>query len=544
MASQREGGINRRTGAQIAVAALAFFGAFATASARATVPPDVFVMAMQIDDVISLDPAEVFEFTGAEVSANIYERLLYFDDNDVTKIEGGVADAWRVSADGRTYRFHIRPGMTFQSGNPVTAADAAYSLRRVIRLNLSPAFILTQFGFTPGNVDSRIYAADADTLVMETDRAYSPALFYACLTADVASIVDSKLVAAHTANGDEGNGWLRTHSAGSGPFSLRVWKPNEIIILDRFEHYWRGAPAMRTVFIRHIGEPGVQRLLLERGDIDVARNLSPDQAAAIKGRKDLRLRFARKGALYYLALNQKNAFLRRPEVRKAVKYLVDYNGIVTTILRGQAELHQTIIPAGYLGASNERPYKFDAGKANEILGHAAGTRATVTLDVRNVQQDLEIAQSIQASFATAGIKVELVPGDGRQVLTKYRARNHDLYFGRWGPDYQDPHSNAQAFASNPDNSDDGQVKTLAWRNAWNIPGLTRVTNAAVLERDPKKRAADYWDIQRRMLDDSPFVVLYQGVNMAVERAVVHGFVLGPAFDTVSYRGVTKSAVTN
>ncbi len=431
--------------------------------------------------------------------------------------------------------------MTFHSGNPVTAEDAAYSLRRVIRLNLAPAFILAQFGFTPENVDSRITAAGPETLVIETDRAYSPAFFYACLTANVASIVDSKLVASHAQGGDDGNEWLRTRSAGSGPFSLRVWKPNEIIILDRFEDYWRGAPAMRTAFIRHIGEPGVQRLLLERGDIDVARNLIPDQVAAIAGRGDVRLRFARKGALYYLALNQKNEFLRRPEVREAVKYLVDYDGIAGTILRGQAALHQTVIPAGYFGVLDERPFVLDSARANEILGAADGQpRAAVTLDVRNTQTDLEIAQSIQATFAAAGIKVEIVPGDGRQVLTKYRARNHDLYYGRWGPDYQDPHSNAQAFASNPDNSDRGEVKTLAWRNAWDIPALTGMTRAAVLERDAEKRARLYQEIQRRVLEDSPFVVLYQEVDMAVERANVRGFVMGPAFDTVSYRGVTKS----
>ena len=137
-----------------------------------------------------------------------------------------------------------------------------------------------------------------------------------------------------------------------------------------------------------------------------------------------------------------------------------------------------------------------------------------------------------------------MPGDGRQVLTKYRARNHDLYYGRWGPDYQDPHSNAQAFAANPDNSDEGQVKTLAWRNAWDIPELTRMTQEAVLERDAEKRADFYREIQRRVLEDSPFVILYQEVDMAVERANVHGFVMGPAFDTVSYRGVTKSAAGN
>src|SRR3546814_5822616 len=88
-----------------------------------------------------------------------------------------------------------------------------------------------------------------------------------------------------------------------------------------------------------------------------------------------------------------------------------------------------------------------------------------------------MAQSIQATFAQAGIELEIIPGDGSQTLTKYRARNHDIYIGRWGPDYQDPHTNADTFARNPDNSDDAKSKPLAWRNAWDIPEMTKEADA-------------------------------------------------------------------
>ena len=506
----------------------------------AEVPRDVFVMAFQIDDIITLDPAELFEFTAAEVAANIYDRLLYFDQDDVQKIVGGVADSWDVSEDGRHFRFHIRSGVSFQSGNPVTAQDAAYSLQRVVLLDKAPAFILNQFGLTRENVRERISAPDPQTLTIETDRAYAPSFLYACLTSASASIVDSRLAESHAENGDFGNHWLRTHSAGSGPFSLKLWKPDELIVLDRFDQYWRGASAMRQVFIRHIAEPGVQRLLIERGDIDVARNLSPDQVLGMGANSGLRPRYARKGSLYYLGLNQKNALLRTPDVRKAFKYLVDYDGIASTILRGTAEVHETIIPGGYLGALDERPYTWDPAEAKRLLAAAGlGKGFNISVDVRNTRPDIDIAQSLQASFAAAGISLEIIQGDGKQVLTKYRARNHDLFLGRWGPDYQDPHSNAQAFASNPDNSDGAPTKTLAWRNSWDIPDLTRATGSAILERDTARRVADYQGIQKRELEDSPFVILFQEVDLAVERANVHGFVMGPSFDTVSYRGVTK-----
>ena len=93
----------------------------------------------------------------------------------------------------------------------------------------------------------------------------------------------------------------------------------------------------------------------------------------------------------------------------------------------------------------------------------------VTMDAINTSPVIDIAQAIQATFAEAGVQLEIRPGDDKQTLTKYRARNHDIYIGRWGPDYQDPHSNADTFASNPDNRDEARLTgKLAWRNAWDI----------------------------------------------------------------------------
>ena len=78
-----------------------------------------------------------------------------------------------------------------------------------------------------------------------------------------------------------GHEWLKTNSAGSGPFKLRAWKPNESVALDANPDYWRGAPKFKRVVTRHIPEPATQRLLLEKGDIDIARKLSPEDLAAV-----------------------------------------------------------------------------------------------------------------------------------------------------------------------------------------------------------------------------------------------------------------------
>ncbi|TIV86044.1 MAG: ABC transporter substrate-binding protein, partial [Mesorhizobium sp.] len=83
-----------------------------------------------------------------------------------------------------------------------------------------------------------------------------------------------------------------------------------------------------------------------------------------------------------------------------------------------------------------------------------------------------------------------------------------------GQDYFDPNSNAQTFASNPDNSDAAKIKTLAWRNAWDIPDLTKQTEAALLEKDSAKRADMYKDLQQKILDTSPFVIIHQQLEVA------------------------------
>ena len=119
-------------------------------------------MAWQFDDIISLDPAEIFEFSGAEYSAQVYDRLVGIDLKDTSKIVPALAESWTVSDDGKTYTFKIRDGVKFHSGNPLTAEDAAYSLQRAVKLNKSPAFILTQFGFTKDNAEQKIKATDPD----------------------------------------------------------------------------------------------------------------------------------------------------------------------------------------------------------------------------------------------------------------------------------------------------------------------------------------------------------------------------------------------
>ena len=104
----------------------------AGASAYAATPKDTLVMAYVIDDIITLDPAEIYEISSSEYQANAYDRLVALDPSDTSKILNKAAESWSVSPDGKTFIFKIRKGIKFQSGNTLTAEDAelaAHALR-------------------------------------------------------------------------------------------------------------------------------------------------------------------------------------------------------------------------------------------------------------------------------------------------------------------------------------------------------------------------------------------------------------------------------
>lgn len=118
-------------------------------------PKDTLVVAWAIDDVITMDPAESFEISAGEIMGNAYDRLVRFDVNDPSKLYGDLAKSWTVSGDGKTFTFELKPDLKFASGNPLSADDVAFSLQRAVLLDKSPAFILTQFGFSKENVRER-----------------------------------------------------------------------------------------------------------------------------------------------------------------------------------------------------------------------------------------------------------------------------------------------------------------------------------------------------------------------------------------------------
>jgi peptide/nickel transport system substrate-binding protein len=509
--------------------------------ARAATPKGVAVMAKQIDDIVSFDPAESYEFTNGEVDANCYRRLIRPNLDDATKIEGDLAETWDVSKDGLTYTFRLRRDAQFESGNPVTAHDAVFSLQRVVKLNKTPGFIITQFGFNPDNVEKNIRALDEYTLEIKLpNEAEATSFVLYCLSANVGSVVDMKTVMANQANGDLGNAWLKSRTAGAGAYKLTEWTASDHVIIDANPHAATKG-LMRRIVLRHVADPAAQLLLLQKGDVDIARELGSDQLKTIGNDKDLTVASAPQGTSMYVAMNQAMPELQKQQVHQAIKWAIDYDAIARNITPGTWSVAQAFLPDALPGALKHNPFKKDVAKAKLLLaeaGHANGF--AVTMDYISASPHAEIAQALQADLGAIGIKVTLQPGEQKQVITKTRARQHQLALLYWGTDYFDPNSNSQAWCENPDDSDQSKLKILAWRSHFVDKELTSQSQAAVHELDPAKRMALYRSIQEAFMDRAPFAMLLQRNAVAVLGKGVSGFRVGPMPDYTRYTSIAKA----
>lgn len=514
--------------------------ALATAPALAATPDTALVIAQNIDDIVTIDPATAYEFSSGEYVTNVYDKLVAYDAAAPDTLVGQLAESWQVDVPAKTITFKLREGVKFHSGNPLRGADVVGSFKRVLVLNKASAFILGNLGWTADNIEQMV-TAEGNTVTLRWAGDFAESFVLNVLAATPASIVDVETAMANDKDGDLGHAWLNQNSAGTGPFKLVNYRPGEAMVLEANKDYFNGAPAIERVMIRHVAEAATQRLLLESGDVDMAKNMSPDQVAGLEGKAGIKVETYPQTAVHWFSFNQKHEPLTNPALWEAARYLVDYQGMADSFLKGQMQVHQAFWPAGFPGALEDTPFSYDLEKAKKILADGGvQTPLKIELDVINSAPFTDIAASLQQTFAPAGIQFDILPGTGAQVITKYRARTHQGMLLYWGPDFMDPHSNAKAFAYNADNADDKYVSTTTWRNAWMPPAeMNAKTMAALAEQDGDKRNAMYAELQKEIQAEAPFVVMFQAVKQVAMAGKVQGFVNGPSAAFVFYRLVEK-----
>jgi peptide/nickel transport system substrate-binding protein len=529
-----------RTFARLVIAGALAIGATST---HAAPPKDTFLIAGDLSSMITLDPAAIAESITAYTMRSVCDALIELDDDDASKLVPGIAESWTVSPDGSTFTFKIRQGIKFPSGNAVTALDVLWSIKRTLTLNLANAQRLREWDITAGNVDAVIKVADPFTLVFTPPRPFAPSLFpFALSDFRNTAVLDRVTIQKHEVAGDMGRKWLATNTACVGPYRVASWRPQEILILERNETYHGRKPNMKRLIIRHTPEAGAQRLMVEKGDVDMAMNIDPADFAALEKNANVRLVYTPSLRINYFMFNMKDPRFKNPKLFEAFRYLVDYEALEKTLLRNDARVRQSPVPSGVFGAlpDNHRPFKLDIPKAKALLaeaGHPNGFSAEMI--VLNGFPSVDLAQHLQANADKIGVKLKITQMVGSQLFQRARARNYEIYMAGYGFNYPDANNVMLRHAYNPDNSDTSKNSlSVAWRASWD-PGkwINDTIRAAQVERDQKKRLEMYHEIQRRHMATSPLIYMFQNQSVTVLHKRVKTFKRN--LIAVNFAGVEK-----
>ena len=183
-------------------------------STQAQTRQETLILASSIADYITNDPSRTFEFTSQIIDRAAYDTLVTVEPPDISVVKPRLATSWEISKDGKTYTFKLRPGVKFSSGNPLTAQDVRFSLRRLKHLKDQPSFFMDP-------VKDVEVVNDTTVRIILTD---PDASFLAALSCVPCGIIDSKTVMAHGGTDaedgkekDKATEWLNQNSAGSGP---------------------------------------------------------------------------------------------------------------------------------------------------------------------------------------------------------------------------------------------------------------------------------------------------------------------------------------
>jgi peptide/nickel transport system substrate-binding protein len=499
----------------VLVMAILFAG---TALGRAKTPKDALVMAANTGIFISLDPAICYEVLPAQVVSALYDKLVGFKNvNESLVIQPELAESWKISEDGMTFTFKLRDDAVFADGTEVLAEDVVWSYKRYLKLESTSVWLLESVGINKDNMDEKIVEVDEKTVALTFDAPYAENIVLGILDNSWGGVINKDLALQHEVDGDMAKGWLNDHSAGAGQYVLDRWERNTMVTMTANPNYYGDKPNLKRMMIRDVPEPANQRLLLEKGDIDVAWNLDPVMLEELKNVDGVQVVTTPGHSNEYLAMNASWGPLRDPKVRQAIKYAIEYDEIVDVIMAGYAIKTQGFIPKGYFGFVDENPFSQNIEKAKQLMAEAGYEDGfEVELLTNTTQRRKDEAAKVQADLKKIGIDAEVVIMQASQMYTKYRAQGHQMIIAGWGNDYADADNLAMAMASYA-------AGQLAYRCAWDDAYAIEAAEAGRFEKDPVKRQEIYTDLTHYWFENGPFAMFYQSVEFWGVREEVKNF---------------------
>lgn len=466
-------------------------------------------------DVTSIDPAITMDNTTWKIIYNVYERLVDYD-GATTNIKPGVAEKWDVSEDGLTWTFYLEDGHKFSDGTPVDAEAVKASFERSLKINAGPASVFTMI--------SEITVEDPLTVKFTLSDPFPP--FLSTLAANYGNIVNPKAL-EHDENGDLGQNYLASATMGSGPYQLTGWKKGESLTLEVNEHS-KVQPNFKKVVFRVIGDPSVQSMQLEKGEIDIAEGIPVDQIQTLEKADNVTILQEPSLLVDYIYINNKssNAALQDKRVRQALNYAMDYENIINGVQLGYATQMHGPIPDGLWGHDKSvKQYNYDVEKAKQLLAKAGVENLELELLYSDNKSWWETeALALQANLADIGVKLKLnkvAYATSRELMDK---GEFDLMLGVWSPDFGDPYmfmnywydSNNQGLAGN--------------RAFYSNSEVDELLKQAATNNDQEVRLAHYKQIQDIVLDEAPYILLYQKDFILPMSNKVKGFIYNPMLE--------------
>lgn len=453
-------------------------------------------------DPVTLDIHEQLSGGMLQFSHMTFDPLLRWTSD--LSFEPRLAESWE-RIDENTMRFTLREGVTFHSGNELTAEDVRFTFER---LKQSPDFKAIFKPITDINV------VDDYTFELITAQPY-PLLLN---TATYIFPMDSEFYTGTAEDGDDksaivkhGNSFASENLSGTGPYVVTERQQGVRMVFERFDGYWDSeSPGnVGKIVLTPIKENNTRVSALLSGGVDFIAPVPPTDLDRIRRDEDTNLVTMSGTRIILFHMNQERVeAFKNPKVRQAIAYAINQEGIAAKIMKGFATPAAQMSPEGYQGHNPDLELRFDVARAQELMdeaGYADGFTITMMAPNNRYVNDDKIAQAVAAMLARINIQVDLKTLPKAQYWPEYDNRAADMMMIGWHADTEDSANFYEFLTFCQDaESGDGQYNAGNYCNE-EIDALVEQAN---VETDLDKRAELLQDVEQRLYDDAAFVPLH------------------------------------
>lgn len=456
----------------------------------------------------TFDPIQADNSTVDEVVIPAYDTLV--DYNSANEMYDELASEVTVAADGLSVQVAVRPDVTFHDGAALTAADVVYTLDRIKRLGIGVNAYL-------GAYDSAEAASDTELTITlsRPDGSFVPAL-------SRVYVLNSALVEENLGT-DDGQSWLATNDAGSGPYTLESYTSNQEAVFAQYADYWGGFDGQaEEVVFTYLPESGTQRDSLNNGDIDIAIDIATADLPAFEDNSDYVVDKADTQVQLYMYLNMNTGPTADPRVREGLRLAYDYASHVDSILAGNGVVAEGPLPITMDCHTDIPAGQQDLDAARTLFSDAGVTELNLTY-LSAIEEMDRAATSLQSSLREIGVNLNLqsvtYPDYAEQAATD--ATRPDVGMIYTFPAFPDPSS--VLFASFDTSSVGGQ--NFSGYSNPEVDGLLAQAGAST---DETSRCELYGQVQELIEADMVSVNISDPKAVAVMRAGLEGFGYRPA----------------